>query len=318
MATVATISCSTTAVNGVWVEAFSQDGFSGFDYPASGQWDPGWQVIPADLNGDGRMDVFLLNAAGGHVSALSRPGGGFDYVGGPQWSPGWSVAPGDLNDDGTDGSLSLQPDDRHLGRGLQRWRRGFHLRMGQWDPGWAVAVTHFNDDGRVDLMLSRGRHVGPGHQYGRRGFRVCCGQLGAWLDGDLPALRRAPDLSDRQVPTLGRRSSCPSRLTLLTRGPMTKPRSMFARLAGVAATVVAAFLLMNQVPVGGQQTPVGGQQTPVQIPDRVLAVAGQGQLASIIVGVRVDNYRPKATWPGQRRRRSAPMLPTAWIRWSSG
>ena len=40
-----------------------------FDYPASGQWDPGWQVYPADLNGDGRTDLFLLNAAGVHVSA---------------------------------------------------------------------------------------------------------------------------------------------------------------------------------------------------------------------------------------------------------
>ncbi len=66
---------------------------------------------------------------------------------------------------------------------------------------------------------------------------------------------------------------------------------MFARLAGVAATVVAAFLLLNQVPVRGQQT-------PVQIPDTVLAAAGQGQLVRIIVGVRVDNYRPEGDLAG--------------------
>jgi subtilisin family serine protease len=72
---------------------------------------------------------------------------------------------------------------------------------------------------------------------------------------------------------------------------MIKPCSMFARLAGVAATVVAAFLLLNQVPVRGQQT-------PVQIPDTVLAAAGQGQLVRIIVGVRVDNYRPEGDLAG--------------------
>ena len=38
---------------GIWVEALSEAGFGMFDYPASGQWDPGWQVVPADLNADG-------------------------------------------------------------------------------------------------------------------------------------------------------------------------------------------------------------------------------------------------------------------------
>ena len=66
---------------------------------------------------------------------------------------------------------------------------------------------------------------------------------------------------------------------------------MFVRLTGVAATVVAAFLLLNQVPVRGQQT-------PVQIPDAVLTAAGQGQLVRIIVGVRVDSYRPEGDLDG--------------------
>ena len=72
---------------------------------------------------------------------------------------------------------------------------------------------------------------------------------------------------------------------------MIKPCWTFVRLSGVAATVVAACLVLNQVPVRGQQT-------PVQIPDGVLAAAGQGELVRIIVGVRADSYRPEGDLDG--------------------
>ncbi len=72
---------------------------AGFEYPASGQWDAGWQPTPADLNGDGKADLFLLNTAGTYVSALSRATGGFDYVAG-QGPAGFSAVAGDFNHDG--------------------------------------------------------------------------------------------------------------------------------------------------------------------------------------------------------------------------
>ena len=59
----------------------------------------------------------------------------------------------------------------------------------------------------------------------------------------------------------------------------------------MAATVVAASLTLNQVPVRGQQP-------TVRVPDAVSAAAAQGQLVRIIVGVRVDGYRPEGDLAG--------------------
>ncbi len=111
-----------------------------------------------------------------------------------------------------DGSLPLPIDDRHLDRGLQRWRRGLYLR------GWAVGSGLGGGIDRLQrrrpgrpAAFARGRHVGPGDQHGRRGFRVCCGRLGAWLDGIRQHSGGPLIDQDRQGATLGRRSSCPSR-----------------------------------------------------------------------------------------------------------
>ena len=83
-------------LSGTWVEAISQAGFGAFDYPASGTWEPGLHIDPADLTGDGRTDLLLYNAAGSEVSALSRAGGNFDYVA-AQWDRGWSLYPAQIS-----------------------------------------------------------------------------------------------------------------------------------------------------------------------------------------------------------------------------
>ena len=72
---------------------------------------------------------------------------------------------------------------------------------------------------------------------------------------------------------------------------MIKPFWTFARFAGGAATVASAFLLLSQMSVRGQQA-------PVQVPDTVIAAAGQGQLVRIIVGIRLDTYRPEGDLAG--------------------
>ena len=138
------------------MEAFSQAGFGSFDYPAVSQWDPGWQVYPTDLNGDGRTDLFLLNAAGVHVSALSRATGNFDYGGVGTWSPGWTVAPGDLNADGRADLFLYNPAS---GMWVDAFSDGagnfIYPGVSQWDPGWSVRPTDFNEDGRGGILLSR-------------------------------------------------------------------------------------------------------------------------------------------------------------------
>ena len=156
-------------VNGTWVEAFSQAGFGGFDYPATGQWDPGWQVTAADLNGDRRTDLFLLNAAGVHVSALSAATGGFNYVAGAPWTPGWSVAPGDLNNDGNADLFLYNAANGVWAEAFSDGAGDFTYATGVWDPGWSVTMTDFNADGSGDLLLSRADGtLGPGDQRRRR------------------------------------------------------------------------------------------------------------------------------------------------------
>ena len=141
--------------NGVWVEAFSQAGFGTFDYPASGQWDPGWRITPADLNGDGRADLFLLNAAGLHVSALSRAGGGFDY----RRRAEWDRRVGRLrraisNNDGRTDLFLYKSDTGIWVEAFSDGAGDFAYAAGQWDPGWSVRVTDFNGDGRADILAS--------------------------------------------------------------------------------------------------------------------------------------------------------------------
>ena len=140
---------------GVWIEALSQAGVGTFDYPAEGQWDPGWRIAPARLNDDGRTDLLVYNAAGMHVSALSRAAGGFDYVGGPLWPQGWSVTPGDLNNDGETDLFLYNPINGSWTEAFSDGAGGFTYAAGQWDSGWQVAVTHLNTDGRGDVLVGR-------------------------------------------------------------------------------------------------------------------------------------------------------------------
>ncbi len=101
-------------------------------------------------------DLFLLNAAGVHVSALSRAVGGFDYAGGPEWSPGWSVAAGDLNGDSRADLFLYNPVTGWWVEAFSDGAGGFTFSpVGTWDPGWTVGVTDFNDDGKGDIILTR-------------------------------------------------------------------------------------------------------------------------------------------------------------------
>ena len=300
-------------VNGVWVEAFSQEGFGTFDYPASGQWDPGWQVTGADLNGDRRTDLFLLNAAGMHVSALSRASGSFDYVGGPRWLPGWSLAPGDLNNDGTTDLFLYNPANGIWSEAFSDGAGDFTYRVGAVGSGLGGGSDGFQR-GRAGrpAALARGRYLGPGDQHRRRELHVCCGRLGTRLDGVHQHFVRPLIAQANHNATPGAvNTSCLGHVRC-DEAQLIKPFWMFARLVGVAATVVVASIVLNQVPVRGQQT-------PVPIPDTVGAAAGQGQLVRIIVGVRVDGYRPEGELDGPGGgRRSAPTSSTASIRSSAG
>jgi len=59
-------------VTGVWLVMLS-DGAGSFQYPfqRGGQWDPGWQIHPADFNNDGRSDLLLYRSDGLTLKAVN-------------------------------------------------------------------------------------------------------------------------------------------------------------------------------------------------------------------------------------------------------
>jgi len=121
--------------------------------PAPG---PGWRITPADLNGDSRVDLFLLSATGLHVSALGRADGDFDYPLVGQWEAGWAIAPGDFDNDGRTDLFLYKSDTGVWVEAFSDGAGGFNIAAsGTWDPGWTVATTDFNADGRADVLLSR-------------------------------------------------------------------------------------------------------------------------------------------------------------------
>ena len=121
--------------NGVWVEAFSQAGIGTFDYPASGQWDPGWRMTPADLNGDGRTDLFLLNAAGRARERAEPRGRRLRLRRRAAVGAGLVGRAGDLNDDGRTDLFLYKSDTGVWVEAFSDGAGGFTYRGGPMGSG---------------------------------------------------------------------------------------------------------------------------------------------------------------------------------------
>ncbi|HEY6362400.1 MAG TPA: VCBS repeat-containing protein, partial [Vicinamibacterales bacterium] len=68
----------------------------------SGAWTAALELHVADLDGDGRDDVFGYDRTSGEaMTAMNTANGGFS-VATTAWAVGWTVAVGDLNGDGRD------------------------------------------------------------------------------------------------------------------------------------------------------------------------------------------------------------------------
>ncbi|MEO8256714.1 MAG: FG-GAP-like repeat-containing protein [Acidobacteriota bacterium] len=155
--------------NGAWAKAVSQAGFGAFDFLAGGQWGPGWVIQAADLNGDGRTDLVLSEAAGFHISALSRPDGAFDYPVEGQWEVGWAIATGDLDGDGRTDLFLYNAATGAWKVAYSDGTGDFTYQQDHWGAGWTVGVTDADGDGRADILLSeaggvwvQATSVGPG------------------------------------------------------------------------------------------------------------------------------------------------------------
>ena len=157
------------ADTGAWVQALNEltqtDGGAGPFTTHAGAWAPGWQVGVGDLDGDGREDVFVSDAASGlWFQSLTDGAGGFTYRGGS----GLPVGQVHLPDFNGDGRADLFVNDVTTGRwsvGLNDGSGGFTFTRGQGTAGVAAQVANLDGNAWADLFL----------------FQAASGAWGEWL-----------------------------------------------------------------------------------------------------------------------------------------
>ncbi len=137
-----------------------------------GTWSPGWQVFPAEFNGDRLTDFFLyypaeppaesdarawFPQAGQWVRAINAGAGEFVFASGV-WSGGWSVHVLDLTGDGRSDVFLY---DRRTGAWFTcvtaHALEDFVYAAGRWSPGWEVQAVDWNGDRVADLFLYNDR-----------------------------------------------------------------------------------------------------------------------------------------------------------------
>ncbi|MEO8258363.1 MAG: PASTA domain-containing protein [Acidobacteriota bacterium] len=119
------------------------------------QWDPGWQVYPANLNADRYTDFLLYDPARGYwIQALNQGGDGtFAYTQG-NWDSNWTVVPSDLDGDGLTDLFVYNVFTGVWVKCIVDGSGGFRdYAVGNWDPGWTFYTADLNGDGRDDFFL---------------------------------------------------------------------------------------------------------------------------------------------------------------------
>lgn len=139
--------------SGRWFRVLTKADIS-FDYREGAmRWSAGWQVHPADFDGNGWGDLFLYNPTTGRFFQVMFSGDTPTYYEGA-WSVGWEVHTGEFNGDRRTDLFVYQP-------GTGRWievisgttPRNFSYAEGLWSAGWSVKMTDLNHDGRTDLHV---------------------------------------------------------------------------------------------------------------------------------------------------------------------
>jgi hypothetical protein len=138
----------------------------------------GHDLVAADMDRDGHLDIVSRQEFGLTSVFLQRPGGSWRRIDLEESQGGTGLAVGDINGDGRldvveNGHWLEQPPSP-----TQPWPR---REFAAWEPTSAVAVADMDGDGRQDIMLSVGagqgsivwfRNPGPPHGLGWDEHRV--------------------------------------------------------------------------------------------------------------------------------------------------
>ncbi len=123
-------------------------------------------VVAADFNADGTMDLATANYAGSNVSVLlGNSDGTFQpALNSPTGASPLSVAVGDFNGDGKLDLVTANVSDVSvlLGDGLGGFAAPASIGTGSSSPS-SVAVGDFNADGKLDLGVTSNYYDPPGH-----------------------------------------------------------------------------------------------------------------------------------------------------------
>ena len=132
-----------------------------------------WGVVAADVNGDGRMDLFVSNDTVANFLFMNRGAGKFEETGftaGVAYSEdgrarsGMGVDAADFNDDGWI-DLFVANIDEEIFSLYQNNRDGtfddvaMPLGIGmstRWMSGWGLKFFDYDNDGNLDLILANG------------------------------------------------------------------------------------------------------------------------------------------------------------------
>jgi hypothetical protein len=139
--------------SGRWYRIFTRADLT-FDYrEGPGRWAPGWEIYPADFDGNGWGDLFLYNSASGRYYQVMFVGDTPNYYDGA-WTPGWQIYTADFNGDRrTDIFVYNGTSGRWFEVITGAGPRNFSFYEGLWSAGWRIRMMDLNHDGRTDIHV---------------------------------------------------------------------------------------------------------------------------------------------------------------------
>jgi hypothetical protein len=113
---------------------------AGFTY-SQGWWTLGWQPYAADLDGDGKADLFLHSPTTGlWFEMISDGAGNFTSVGSQTWSLGWNLYPTDLNADNRSDIVLYDPTTGVWYQARNLVLGTFSYSSGSWGTGLTIVA----------------------------------------------------------------------------------------------------------------------------------------------------------------------------------